>query len=96
MMLLQETNKELHQYSEHLQMRKQQKWTKRRRQKLENYSTRPKSHEKLKNHFEQHFTKREILIPLEIDNPQLYSNTNYEIIAVDNNPPTAVEVKKVS
>ena len=37
-----------------------------------------------------------MLIPLGIENSQLYSNKKDEIIAVDNNPPTAEEVKKVS
>ena len=58
-------------------------------------SKRPISNKKFKNHFEQHFIKRETLIPLEIQNSQLYSNLKHDIIAVDDNPPTVEEVKKV-
>ena len=67
----------------------------RRKLRIKTGSKRPISNKKLKYHLEQHFTKRETLIPLEIENPQLYSNLKDDIIAVDENPPTAEEVKKV-
>ena len=62
---------------------------------IKTVSKRSISNEKLKNHFEQHFGKRELPIPPEIENPQLYPNLKDEIIAVDERSPTAEEVKKV-
>ena len=62
---------------------------------LKTGSKRSIPNEKLKTHFEQHFAKREIPIPPEIENPRQYSHLTDEIIPVDESSPTADEVKKV-
>ena len=53
------------------------------------------SNEKLKTHFEEHFSMRELPIPPEIEHPEQFPYLREEPVVVDEGAPTAVEVKGV-
>ena len=53
------------------------------------------SNEKLKNHFEEHFSMRELPVPPEIEHPEQFPYLRELSVVVDEGVPTSVEVKGV-
>ena len=53
------------------------------------------TNEKLKNHFQNHFAAREILLPPELEKPEEYDYLNEELIPINEEVPSEIELRTV-